>query len=88
MSSADRRLKRVAAKAVRRALAAVPGSLEHPAPASVALAGGPMNGWVVKPDAPVLQPTWCLTWPASVAAKHAPGQYLPDGPGRARWVPL
>lgn len=89
MSRADRRrLKRVASKAVKRALDDKPGTLAHPAPASVALIGGPMDGWVVKPNAPVLQPTWCLSWPASVATKHAPGQYLPDGPGRARWVPL
>lgn len=30
------------------------GQLKHPAPASVRLVGGPMDGWVVKPDAPAL----------------------------------
>lgn len=89
MNRADRRrLQRTVARALKRVAAARPGSLEHPAPASVTLSGGPMDGWVVKPDAPALDPGWCLTWPPTSAAKHAPGQYLPAGPGRARWEPL
>lgn len=88
MNRADsRRLKRVAAKALKNAATGKPG-ISHPVPESVTLAGGPMDGWIVKPDAPALQPDWCLSWPASVAAKNAPGLYVRSGPGRARWEPL
>ena len=66
-----------------------PAGLTHEPPTdSVTLIGGPMDSWVVKADAPALRPDWCLTWPASLAAKWSPGQYLADGPRRARWVPL
>ncbi len=85
--SDGRRLKRVANKALKHAIAAQPG-LEHPAPASVTLVGGPMNGWIVKPDAPSLAPDWCLSWPPSVAAKHKPGMYVLEAPARARWDEL
>lgn len=34
------------------------GTLAHPVPGSVTLRGGPMDGWVVKPDAPALAPDW------------------------------
>lgn len=51
------------------------GTLKHPAPDSVVLAGGPMDGWVVKPDAPALRPDWHRTWPPTIAARHAPGHY-------------
>jgi hypothetical protein len=88
MNRADkRRLKRVAAKALKRATAGKPG-VAHPVPASVTLTGGPMDSWVVKADAPALRPDWCLTWPESVAAANDPGMYVADGPGRARWERL
>lgn len=89
MARADRRrVKRVAAKALRRAIRAGGDGVEHPVPASVTLSGGPMNGWVVKPDAPALQRDWCLTWPPTIAEKNKPGFYVADGPGRARWEQL
>jgi hypothetical protein len=88
MNRADRRrLQRTAAKALATSMANGQ-PLQHPLPESVTLSGGPMNGWVVKPGAPALRPDWCLTWPKSVAAKHDPGQYVADGPRRAKWVPL
>ena len=34
------------------------GGLAHPVPGSVVLRGGPMDGWITKPDAPALQPDW------------------------------
>jgi hypothetical protein len=49
-----RRLKRVAAKALRRAVRTGNG-VKHQVPGSVTLSGGPMDGWVVKPDAPARQ---------------------------------
>jgi hypothetical protein len=54
-----------------------PASLAHPVPASVALVGGPMDGWVVKPDAPSLRPDWHTSWPASLATRFGPGHYAP-----------
>lgn len=30
---------------------------------SVLLVGGPMDGWIVAPDAPCLRPDWSETWP-------------------------
>ena len=30
---------------------------------AVRLVGGPMDGWVVEPDAPCLRPDWHETWP-------------------------
>jgi hypothetical protein len=29
----------------------------------VILKGGPMDGWIVAPDAPALRPDWAETWP-------------------------
>ena len=60
------------------------GNLAHPIPGSVALTGGPMHGWVVKPDAPALRPGWHATWPPTVTAE--PGRYVLDEAGRsASW---
>jgi hypothetical protein len=88
MNRADRRrLKRVANQALKTAMRVRPG-VKHPAPDSVTLVGGPMDGWIVKPDAPALRPDWCTTWPDSVAAKNAPGLYVAAGPGQARWERL
>jgi hypothetical protein len=58
------------------------GQLKHPVPDAVVLHGGPMDGWVVKPDAPVLSPDWAAAFrpmaerftPASV--RQARGQYV------------
>lgn len=84
MNRADRRrLQRTARKAMKGIKT---GQLEHPVPESVTLLRGPMDGWVVKPDAPALRPDWYTTWPLSVAAKHKPGRYVLDGT-RARWQP-
>lgn len=50
MSRADRRrLERTIRRSKR---------LAHPVPGSVTLRGGPMDGWIVKPDAPALQSDW------------------------------
>ena len=57
MNRADRRrLQRTA----RKAFKGKTGQLTHPVPDSVSLAGGPMDGQVVKPDAPALRPDWYL----------------------------
>lgn len=71
------------------------GRLPHPAPASVTLSGGPMNGWVVKPDAPVLRPDWqappepsrsFLSRLAGRPTSSAQGRYVVDATGiRATW---
>lgn len=39
-----------------------------------------MDGWVVTPDAPALDPNWHETWPPSVAADFAPGHYGAPAP--------
>ena len=79
MSRADRR-------ALERRLRSATRNLAHPVPDSVSLLGGPMDGWVVKPDAPALRPDWAASWPPSVARRSRPGRYElePDGK-RARW---
>ena len=56
------------------------GALEHLVPASVVLAGGPMDGWVVTPDAAALRPDWWRTWPRTIAARFKPGRYGPPAP--------
>lgn len=38
-------------------------------PDAVTLRGGPMDGWVVKPDAPALQPSWREEYLLSVARR-------------------
>lgn len=43
------------------------GTLKHPAPDSVTLKGGPMDGWVVAPHAPALEPDWREKWLAEQA---------------------
>lgn len=77
-------------RALERQLAGAASSLTHAVPASVALAGGPMDGWVVKPNAPVLRADWHTTWPASIAATNRPGRYdtpaVVDGVTRASWL--
>lgn len=62
-------------------------SLKHPVPDSVTLLGGPMDGWVVKPDAPALLPDWYRTWPPDIAAANEPGRYVLEG-REATWSPL
>lgn len=52
---------------------------------AVALHGGPMDGWVVKANAPALRPDWYTTWPPWRATAHEPGRYVRDGPGSASW---
>lgn len=51
MSRADRAARK-AMKHIRT------GQLTHPVPESVQLKGGPMDGYIVKPDAPALKPEW------------------------------
>lgn len=46
-----------------------PGSLKHPVPDSVTLVGGPMNGWIVTPDAPALDADWRAKYIEIEAAK-------------------
>lgn len=70
----------------RRALRASLGKLAHPIPDSVTLAGGPMDGWVVKPGAPALRDDWWRTWPPSIASTWSPGRYVLEGT-RATWTP-
>lgn len=59
-----RSLKRTAAKAMKQR-----GSLKHPVPESVTLKGGPMDGWIVTPDAPALAPDWRADYIELEAAK-------------------
>lgn len=72
----------------RRALKAT--VVTHPTPDSIVLRGGPMDGWVVKPDAPALQRDWWHTWPLSIRARFAPGRYAPPvaagGSRTSAWV--
>lgn len=80
----NRHARRSLARTLERDPAAARGR-----PASVALAGGPMDGWVVKPDAPALRPNWHTTWPPTVAARFSPGVYpepvLVAGVLTSRW---
>ena len=89
MNRADRRrLKRTAAKAIKRATSMRPAGLTHEVPTdSVRLEGGPMDGWIVKAEAPALRPDWCLSWPPSLSAKWKPGVYHRSG-RVARWSEL
>lgn len=53
----------------------------------VRLHGGPMDGWLVKPDADVLAIDWHMTWPPSVADRFTPGRYELDASGKwATWA--
>ena len=54
MNRADRRAMERNLRHMKRSAAKVPGS--------IALRGGPMDGWVVKPGAPALQPDWRAKW--------------------------
>lgn len=38
-----------------------------------------MDGWVVKPGAPALQPEWYRTWPPATKREWAPGRYVLEG---------
>ena len=67
------------------------------------LKGGPMNGWVVKQGAPVLNPGWYETWPPALsggraarmlhgmgihrACRNHPGRYVVTG-AQAEWRDL
>ena len=69
----NRRLRREAARAS--------------GPLSIHLLGGPMAGWLVKPQAPVLLPDWWESWPESIAERWWPGFYeLLEEQHQARWV--
>lgn len=66
MNRADRRRLQ---RTVKRSLK--PGSLKHPVPESLTLYGGPMDGYVVGPDAPVMQPDWITgLWEAKAAGLY------------------
>lgn len=82
MNRADRRaLKRRVQRAVKKG-----DGVKHPVPDSVVLRGGPMDGWIVKPNAPALRADWHETWPEAVAAANTPGRYVLDEGGKqARW---
>lgn len=55
----------------------------------VRLNGGPMDGWLVKRDAPSLAPDWYRTWPPNVRAADEPGRYeLAESGTWAQWTPL
>lgn len=91
----NRHQRRAAAAQLRNAAPIVPrGTGMH----GVVLAGGPMDGWVVKPDAPALQPDWYKTLPprpqaflsriSGRLAAEAPGRYVLEAassPPRATW---
>ena len=48
----------------------------------VRLHGGPMDGWLVKPDAEALAIDWYMTWPPNVRTRFTPGQYELDPSGK------
>jgi hypothetical protein len=55
----------------------------------IRLNGGPMDGWLVKADAPSLAPDWHRTWPPTTAKEFGPGRYvLADRARHAVWTPL
>lgn len=43
---------------------------------AVRLHGGPLDGWLVKENAPALEPTWYKTWPPQRTASEKPGHYV------------
>jgi len=67
------------------------GDLKHPVPDSVVLRGGPMDGWIVKPEADALRPDWYTTWNVNIAPSLAgwqPGRYILAASGKtAAWLP-
>jgi len=84
MNRAQRRsLKRTIARKLRP-------DLKHPVPNSVVLSGGPMDGWIVKPEADALRPDWYTTWNVNIApslANWQPGRYLRAADGKtAAWT--
>jgi len=63
-------------------------ALKHPVPDSVVLRGGPMDGWIVKPDAAALHADWHETWDVNVAPSLAgwqPGRYVLGASGKTAW---
>lgn len=53
----------------------------------VRLQGGPMSGWYVKRDAPVLEADWYMTWTDAIRHDFSPGRYEVDAGGKyAVWV--
>lgn len=91
----NRHQRRAVAASLRSASSTVPrGSGMH----GVILAGGPMDGWVVAPDAPALRPDWHTTLPprprsflsrmAGRPASTMAGRYVLEpgsAPARATW---
>jgi len=69
-------MNRAARRALKRDLKQQANRLAHPVPDSVTLRGGPMDGWVVTPDAPALQADWYTTWPPKISAAWQPGRYV------------
>jgi hypothetical protein len=56
----------------------------------VRLIEGPMDGFLVREDAPALRSDWHESWPEQVASRNRPGRYVltdSDGSGErmARW---
>ena len=61
MSRAERRRLEKLARKPGRLAAEIAGGIKRGKPidtGAITLVGGPMNGWLVKPDAPALQPDW------------------------------
>ena len=65
-------LNRAQRRSLKRNLKRHVGELAHPIPGSVVLRGGPMDGWIVKPDAPALEADWREHW----LEAQAEGEYL------------
>lgn len=80
----NRRARRAARKVDLTA-----GRLEHPIPDSVTLRGGPMAGWIVSLEAPVLRPDWWSTVDPLISPEihrhFTPGRYERRG-REAFWV--
>jgi hypothetical protein len=61
-------MNRAQRRALKKQLQGQVGSLRHPVPGSVVLRGGPMDGWIVKPGAPALEPDWRAKYLEAIAA--------------------
>jgi hypothetical protein len=74
MNRADRRhLQRATAKAIEKATSRRPAGLTHAPPTgNITLIGGPMNNWVVRPNAPALKPEWHAGLIEAIAAGLVP----------------
>jgi hypothetical protein len=84
------RAQRRQLKATVKHMVKTGSGLDHPVPDSVVLNGGPMDGWIVKPEADALRPDWHTTWNTNIApslVNWVPGRYVRAADGKsATWA--